>query len=76
MRDTIARLVVEYVNDSDQVMKMTDELCELFNVEIPDDEYVMLAKSTYLHKDGTIHTACYRLAGSKKLYYTHKNNLF
>ena len=37
---------------------------------------VILAKPNYLHKDGKISSACYKIVGEQKIYFTHKDNLY
>ncbi len=66
---TLLRLVKE---NGLKIDIAADEICSLFSVS----NFVLLAKPNYLHKDGKISSACYKIVGEQKIYFTHKDNLY
>jgi len=62
--------------------KALNQLCVLLGVSesnpLMDDmqNCIILAKPNYLHKDGKISSACYKIVGEQKIYFTHKDNLY
>jgi hypothetical protein len=82
MREEILKVVMNHMEKAETAFKITDELCILFGVSesnpLMDDmqNCIILAKPNYLHKDGKISSACYKIVGEQKIYFTHKDNLY
>lgn len=82
MREEILKVIMSHVGEAETVFKVTEELGILFGFSEIDplmadmQNCVILSKPTYLHKDGKISNACFKLVGGQKIYFTHKDNLY
>lgn len=59
-----------------EVDKILDDRESVNNTLIDDmSNCVILAKSNYLNKKGEIKSACYKIVGDEKIFFTHKDNI-
>lgn len=80
-RKEILSIVVNGIESSETAFKITDSLCDLIGIDEENPysktmkDYVVLSGSTYVNKQGEICSACFKLVGKRKVYYTKKENL-